>query len=161
MNDPTQNVLVASPVYFYIPVICQDDHGMGPRWAQITMTQDTVDLILKLRHKVVSDDLMQVIKHAPSGLALCSFDNKSASSASLHVTDTQFWYSAVAEFVTGEVTTIPIYIEELLCALKGEREMGERYWRRNEHVLVVPPARRMSFLRELRQCGETLEWFPY
>ncbi len=161
MNVSTQNLALGQPVHFYIPVTWQDENDMGPMWAQITVTSDTAELILKLRERVIADDLMQVIKHAPSGLALYSFDSKSPTSASLHVTDTQFWYSMLAEFVPGEVTTVPIYIEELLRALKGEREMGDRYWRRNEHVLVVPPIRRMPFLKELRQCGETLEWFPY
>lgn len=152
--------VLEEPLHFYTSVVYQDD-GYGPNWAQITVTENTLRLIKTLQEMVVSNDLMQVIKHAPGDLSLFVNDKKEASSASLHVTDTHFWYTAVCEFVTGEVSTVPLRISDFLPVVLGNIDDSPLYWRRKDSVLVGPAIRRMGFLRQLRQHGEMLEWFPY
>ena len=152
------------PLTLYTPMGKNDEADKGSNWAQITVTQETVNFICQLRERLFSDDVVEIVKQISAGFAIYSYGAKRDTDARLHVansfcghvTDTYFWY---AEFVSDTLVTMPLDFNEFITFLNGEKK-GE-YWRCGDTVLRTPSQFVERFLKELRQCGETLDDFPH
>ena len=119
-----------------------------------------MESICRLKDRLFTDDLFEVVKQLSTGFVLYSKNAKRCVNARLHVSysgeeaNTCFWYT---EFITDKFATMPFDFNGFIDFLNGEKK-GD-YWQYGDTILITSSFRE-KFLKELRQCGEALDEFP-
>jgi len=109
---------LAAPIDLYIDAFSCDAYGEGPAWARVSLTQEFLDELLRLRELCENNRISKVTKHYHAD----EWDR----SESLRIQDdtleigwTSWWFRAQPKHTDYHVETRLINIKDMLAVLAG------------------------------------------